>query len=391
MREELRPKLTSTSVELEMNVVDDIDQISQRTWDAHLDPEDLQASHRFVRVCQRSGVEEAKYRHLVITRDRRTVATASLSCLDVRLDLLAGPAVRRLVAASRGLRPNLLRIPIVLGGLPVSFGQSSLRLAPGEDPAPLLLLIDAEAEQFAASQGAGLICFKEMSSTEARVADGLCRLGYFRVPSLPSCGLDLPFDDMQELLDAMRSGYRRQIHQTERGCEEEGLTIRRIDDWAALESTLFELYERVMDRAEYQMERLNREFFRELRIAFADQARIITVEREGGEILAYAIMLHGVRRSTFLIAGIRYSRPEALLAYRAVVKETVVDALQRGADTLEMGQTSYGTKTRLGAKSYSRYLYLRHRHPLFQLLLRSAKDVFFPDRTITPRHVFRDA
>jgi hypothetical protein len=391
MRAELRPKPVPVSNELAMTVTDDIDRISPRMWDAHLDPNDLQASHRFVRVCQRSGVEDATYRHVLITRDGHTVATASLTCLHVRLELLAGPAVRRLVAASRRLHPSLLRIPMVLGGLPVSFGQSCLRVAPGEDPAPLLARIDAEAERFAASQGAGLICFKEMSSAEARVADGLCRVGYFRAPSLPSCRLDLPFDDLQELLDAMRSGYRRQLHQTERVCEEKDLTVRRVDDWEGLESTLFELYERVMDRAEYQMERLNREFFRELRIAFGDRARVITVEREGGEMLAYAIMLHGVQHSTFLIAGIRYSRPEALLAYRRVVKETVVDALRQGADRLEMGQTSYGTKTRLGAKSNPRYLYFRHRHPLFHRLLRSVRGVLFPDRTIAPRRVFREA
>jgi len=391
MRAELQPNLVSIGDELEVTVTADIDEISPTLWDAHLDPDDLQASHRFVRVCQRSGVEEAKYRHVLITRGGRTVATASLACLHVRLELLAGPAVRRLVAASRVLRPNLLRIPIVLCGLPVSFGQSCLRVAPGEDPAPLLSRFDAEAERFAASEGAGLICFKEMSTAEARIADGLCRGGYFRVPSLPSCRLDLPYDDMQELTDAMRSGYRHQLHQTERECEENHLKVRRVDNWEALEGTLFELYERVMDKAEYQMERLNREFFRELRLAFGDQARVITVEREGGEMLAYAIMLHGVRRSTFLIAGIRYSQPEALVAYRTVVMQTVVDALQRGADALEMGQTSYGTKTRLGAKGTARYLYFRHRHPFFHGLLRSFGGVLFPDRTIPPRRVFRDA
>ena len=390
MRAEPHPNPAATEDELEIRVTGEIDDISPQQWDAHLDPDDLQASHRFVRACQRAGVEDAKYRHILIARGGRTVATASLSCLQVRLDLLAGPLVRRLVAAALVLSPDLLRIPLVLGGLPVSFGQSCLRFATGEDPATFLMNFDAEAERFAAREGAGLICFKEMSSAEALIADGLLGLGYFRVPSLPSCQLDLPFKDMQALTDAMRAGYRRQLHHTERECEERDLVVHRFNDWEALETTLFGLYERVMDRAEYQMERLNPQFFRELRLAFGAQARVITVEREGGEVLAYATMLHGARRSTFLIAGINYSDPDGLPAYRRVVMETVADALRAGATTLEMGQTSYGTKTRLGATTTARYLYFRHRHPIFHRLLRSFRGTLFPDRAIAAHHVFRE-
>ena len=390
MRAELRTHSAPTRSELEMFVTNDIDQITPEMWNAHLDRDDIQASHRFVRVCQRSGVEDAKYRHILLTRGGRTIGTATLVSIDVRLELLAGPAVRRPVSAARAFFPYLLRVPVLLGGLPVSFGQSCLRIAPGEDRSPLLSHFAEEAERFAKSRGANLICFKEMSSEEARVADGLRDLGYFRVPSLPSCHLELPFDDMKEFSDAMRAGYRRQLQQTKRECEDNRLTVRRVDDWEALQHTLFELYERVMDRAEYQMERLNYAFFEELRLAFGRQVRVITVEREGEGVLAYAIMLHGTRRSTFLIAGIRYSAPGALAAYRRAVTETIADALSHGSRTLEMGQTSYSTKTRLGAKDSARHLYLRHRSPVLHALLRSLGGVLFPNRVIPPRRVFRE-
>jgi len=370
-------------------VTDDIDQISPHMWDALLDHEDLQASHRFVRVCQRSGVEDAKYRHILLSRGGRTVGTATLVSLHVRLELLAGPGLRRPVTVARELFPGVLRLPVILGGLPVSFGQSCLRVASGEDPSPVLARFTAEAERFAHSTGASAICFKEMSASETQVADGLCDLGYFRVPSLPSCHLELPFDDMKDFSDAMRSGYRRQLRQTQREQEENHLTIRRVDNWEGLEDTLFELYEQVMDRAEYQMERLNRAFFRELRLAFGDQVRVVTVEREGVDVLAYALMLHAKQRSTFLIAGIRYRAQGALAAYRTVVTETVADALRHGAPALEMGQTSYGIKTRLGAQPTARYLYIRHRSPLLHRLLRTSRGMLFPARVIPPRRVFR--
>lgn len=386
-----RRRAAPVSGRIEAIVTDDIDQIPPAMWDALLDDDDLQASHSFVRVCQRSGVEDAEYRHILLARDGQTMAIATLARMDVRVELLAGPELRRPVIAARRLFPRLLRVPVILGGLPVSFGQSCLRVAPGEDASPLLARVADEADRFAESVGAGFICFKEMSSTEALVADGLGDLGYFRVPSLPSCHLELPFEDMKGFSDAMRSGYRRQLRHTERERQGNHLTVRRIDDWDSLESTLFELYEQVMDRAEYQMERLNAAFFRELRIAFGDQSRVLTVENEGGDVLAFALMLHGKLRSTFLVAGIRYPAPGALAAYRSVVTETVADALRHGASALEMGQTSYGIKTRLGAPPTARHLYIRHRNPLVHRLVRASGGMLFPNRVIPPRRVFRKA
>lgn len=385
-----RPPVPLSS-QLEAVVTDDIEQIPPAMWDALLDGDDLQASHRFVQICQRSGVEDAKYRHILLSRGGRTVATASLASIHVRLELLAGSGLRRPVTAARRLFPGLLRVRVVLGGLPVSFGQSCLRIAPGEDPSPLLARFAAEADAFAQSEGASFICFKEMSSSEAEVTDGLCDLGYFRVPSLPSCHLELPFDDMKSFSDAMRSGYRRQFRHTRREQQDNHLTVRHIDDWETHEDTLFELYEQVMDRAEYQMERLNSAFFRELRLAFGDQVRLLTVESSGGDVLAFALMLHGKERSTFLIAGIRYEAPGALAAYRSVVTETIADAVRHGASGLEMGQTSYGIKTRLGAQPTARHLYVQHRGPLLHRLLRALGGVLFPDHVVPPRRVFRKA
>ena len=385
------PRLHVSS-QLEAIVTDDIDQIPPAMWDALLDDDDLQASHRFVRICQRSGVEDAEYRHILLSRGGRTVATATLASYP-----RASRAPRRARAATTGHR-CATAVPSACFecasswvGSPSPSASPVFASPPERILRPLLARFAAEADAFAQSEGASFICFKEMSSSEAEVTDGLCDLGYFRVPSLPSCHLELPFDDMKSFSDAMRSGYRRQLRHTRREQQDNHLTVRHIDDWETHEDTLFELYEQVMDRAEYQMERLNSAFFRELRLAFGDQVRLLTVESPGGDVLAFALMLHGKERSTFLIAGIRYEAPGALAAYRSVVTETIADAVRHGASGLEMGQTSYGIKTRLGAQPTARHLYVRHRGPLLHRLLRASGGMLFPDHAVPPRRVFRKA
>ena len=43
-----------------------MDAIEAALWDSLVDPDDLQSTHRFISVCETSGVENAAYRHLLI-------------------------------------------------------------------------------------------------------------------------------------------------------------------------------------------------------------------------------------------------------------------------------------------------------------------------------------
>ncbi len=101
-----------------------IDEIPPDLWDSFLEPDDLQATHRFIKICEDSEVERARYLHLLVHHGGRLEAVASLSLMDIRLDLLVGRAARFIVAAARTLYPRLLRTPILMCGLPVSFGAS---------------------------------------------------------------------------------------------------------------------------------------------------------------------------------------------------------------------------------------------------------------------------
>jgi hypothetical protein len=107
-----------------------IEEVDPRLWDSILDPDDLQASHAFVQAVERSSIEDAVFRHTLGYHRGQLAFHASFCRMTVSLDLLAGAGLRIVARSTRAVYPRFLRVPVLFCGLPVSFGQSSLRFGP---------------------------------------------------------------------------------------------------------------------------------------------------------------------------------------------------------------------------------------------------------------------
>lgn len=200
--------------------------------------------------------------------------------------------------------------------------------------------------------------------------------------------MSIPWQSFEEYLSSMRSGYRRQILATLRARERERLRIRVVDHFGDECPRVVALYEQVMDRAQFQLERLNLAFFRNIATYLPGSAGAILVERDD-ELLAAAVLLRSPRLLTFFMAGIEYGRNRACSAYLNLVAEIVAEAIRSRVEGLELGQTSPELKARLGAVAVPRYLYLRCPSPLAHAVLRSASGMLFPAAPVPRRRVFR--
>jgi hypothetical protein len=65
--------------------------------------------------------------------------------------------------------------------------------------------------------------------------------------------------------------------------------------------------------------------------------------------------------------------------------------MRHGVTELDLGQTSYALKGRLGAALSGRWLFLKDRGVLRHALLRAGSGLLFPAVRVTPRRVFRSA
>ncbi|MEE8526541.1 MAG: aminotransferase class I/II-fold pyridoxal phosphate-dependent enzyme, partial [Thermoanaerobaculia bacterium] len=371
-----------------LEIYEEIGEVDPVVWDALVTPGDLQASHRFVKLCQDSRIEDAKYRHVLLYQDGALAAIASLCRMTVNLDVLAPSALRGTAQRARRLFPEFLRLPVLFCGLPVSFGQSCLRFAPEADRAAALNTLAGTMAELGEELGSELLCFKEFGPSERADLDGLVRAGYLRLPSLPSCHLPLRWRSFDAYLADMRAGYRRQARLDRSTAQRLGLRVRRLADFGAESASLHRLYENVVDRTEYRLERLPRAFFENLNKGLADRASALLLERDD-EVVAVAILLEAEDTMTFLLAGIDDRVNREHHCHPLLVSAVVAEAIRSGARNLELGQTAYGVKGRFGAETTPRWLYIRHRSPRWHRLLGLTSARLFPAHEITNRRVFR--
>lgn len=341
-----------------------------------------------MRVCEDADVEGAIYRHVAVRDGGALAGLATLSLVRVKLDLLSGTALRGVSAAVRRVRPSFLTLPVLLGGLPVSFGTSLLRVHPEADAAAVVAAIAGAAEDAARELGAGLVAFKEFAPHERARAARLAAHGWFEAASLPGCALDVRWPNFDAYLADLRAGYRRQLRADLAARARSGLVVTRAAGLGGRAAEIVALYGQVMDRAPYQLERLPPAFFARLEEGAGPRCRTLLLDLDGS-LAAAAILLRGPRSLVFLLAGLDYARARAHRVYPNLVAEVVAEAIRDGAARVELGQTSYAMKGRLGGTASGRVLFLRHRRPAVHAALRLAAPLLFPRQAPLARRPFR--
>lgn len=374
----------------EVRVFRSIDDVSAPEWDSIVPRDEVQTSHAFIRACQHARVEDAEHWHLMMYRAGELAGVATLSLVGIRLDLLSTGLTRRTITAVRNVRPSLLRPAVLLCGLPVSAGRPCLAIRGPEDAPHVLRALGDVMARIGAEAGADLHCVKEFTDSEAGVMSGLGAYGYFHAASLPSFRLPITWRSFDEYLADMRAGYRRQAQLLLRARARSRLRIRSVDTYGPECHRIFPLYEQVIDRAEFRLERLNLHFFENLARYLPDRTAAILVEQDD-RLLAVAILLRTPDQLTFFMAGIDYARNRESSAYLNLVLEVVAEAIRTGARTLELGQTSPALKARLGARAEARHLYFRCPSRLGHAAFRSTASMLFPLADSPRRRVFHSA
>lgn len=365
-----------------------IDDVDPELWDALVPPDEIQATHAFVKACQDARVESSDYWHLLVRHRGGLIGVATLCDMPVRLDLLSTGPVRRTIRVVRRARPTFLQPRVLFCGLPVSAGRHCIAFrSPGDAPRVLAVVADIMAE-VGREIGAKLHCVKEFTPDEATMMDGLRDHGFFRADSIPTFAVHVPWRSFDEYLGGMRAGYRRQVRATRRLAHKTGLRVRRVTDYGDECSRIHPLYAQVLDRAEFQLERLNEAFFRNLNAYLGPRSDAILVERDQ-ELLAAAILLRSPCRLTFFMAGIEYASNRESGAYLHLVTEVVAEAIRSGTPVLEMGQTSPWLKTRLGGHPEDRHIYFRCPSPSAHALFQRTATLLFPPSRTPRRRVFR--
>lgn len=363
--------------------------IDVAAWDAVRGPHDPFMDVRFLGAVETSMARDTTVRH-VLFRDAvgRPAAAACISSFAADGAVLAGPGVAGTLA--RGLRrvsPWLVTYRIAFGGLPVSAGQSHLRLAPGVDAGPILAALDRILESFARAEGCTCVVLKEFADDEAAAVAPAADLGYVRADSLPVHQLALPPCDFDAWVARLPRKRRADVRTAARKFAAGGLRLVTTSD-SDLVDRLFtadvhRLYEAVVARSHTRLELLPREFFPAVVRALPDAAEMSFV-LAGRHVVGFSLGVCSGAEYRPLFLGLDYALNRDHDLYFNLLYAAVGTALRRGARLLVLGQTADRCKsTKFGSGQVARRLFVRGVGPVMRPAVRLLAGHLFPPRPIT--------
>lgn len=203
------------------------------------------------------------------------------------------------------------------------------------------------------------------------------------VKTLPTYVLKNTFRNMDDYLTSLRSSYRRRLRLALD--RERSIEIETIDQ-EKFTKEHYELYLNVMKRTKFPLETLTIDFFRRY------PARLTQFrDKSDGRLLAFTQTKLVDKRLVFMFCGFREEDVKKYDLYWNMLLSVLAEGFDKGAELIELGQTSAETKLKLGCISEERYMMLYHKNPLLRRLLQLVSPLLAYKKTDPVYNVFKEA
>jgi len=254
-------------------------------------------------------------------------------------------------------------------------GFHGIAFAPGENPAALwpgvaeVLYRIRRADRLL--RQANVVLVKDLTERESGL-EVLRRFSYRPMETEPNMVLAInpawrTYDDYLAALDAK---YRRNAKDQVKKLTAAGCTMETLADLAPHANRLHELYLAVHQNASVRLVTLPPNFIPALAGELRDQFRC-TVVRCGDELLGFVTTLRdGDTAIAYYIGFDRAAAVEGLPIYLRLLHATIADAISWGCRSLSLGRTALEPKAALGAKPEPMSVWLRHRVPAPNWIIR---------------------
>lgn len=344
-------------------------------------------SFDFYRAAERMPARGFTFAAIAVRSQGRLVAVAPVFRVNYRVDAPLGDGLRKAGDWLERQAPSMVVMPVLGIGSPLT-DECEIGFAPSLDregrAAAFATIVDT-LTRHASDTGVRVLVLKDVRDRDRPWADHVLRsTGYSRVPSLPTATLALPFESLDDYIASLSPRMRSDLRRKQR--QSEGLEVEVRDSIADVADELEQLYWQTHEhrKASYDLfDELPSGYFRELMTSLADRAKVLLL-RFDGSIVGFNLFIVERDRVIGKHMGMRYPQARALNVYFMNWLEMVRWCIQRRIPAMQVGQSSYVLKARLGCTLERSWVYARHtgalRGPLFRLLAPlAAFDRFDPD------------
>jgi hypothetical protein len=293
------------------------------------------------------------------------VAAAPVFHTSYRLDISLPRRLRPIGDWLWRVAPKLIKVPVVGLGSPV-MDRCQVGFAPAleetqREQAWTALLMGLD--RIGRKSGSDLLAVKDLAEADRQWADNALRQGRFaQLASLPVAVLDLPFASEDAYLTSLSASMRRNLKRKLRRSKG-SVRMEVRSSIGDVEPQIASLYEatRTHRKADYgEFDDLSPAYVGRVLAEVGDRAGVV-LGWVGDQLASFALYLVQPDRAFAHQIGMRYPLAREHDLYFLNCMMMVRLCLERGIRRLEMGQTCYPQKIRLGCHLEKSWVYFRHR------------------------------
>ncbi|MBC7933183.1 MAG: GNAT family N-acetyltransferase [Rubrivivax sp.] len=352
-------------------LADSIEYLDAARWDALTVHHSVFLSRNYLRVLEEAGPDNLRQRYAMIFRDREAVAAVAAQCVTISAARVRKiPQHERLAAALERVQERML----VCGNL-LSWGMHGVAFVPGEDAATLWPAV-AEAlyrlrRADKLSGDADLIMIKDISGEDAAGVASLSKFSYRPLETDPDMVLEISprWGSYEDYLASLTSKYRKTARQIEKDVAAAGCRVEELRDVGRYAETLHGLYMQTHRNARLRLVTLPATFIPTLAARLGEEMRCTVVRREE-ELLGFVTTVRDRETAVGYYIGFDRDANAECPIYFRLLQAVVEDAIKLGCRRLSLGRTALEPKARLGARPAPMSVWIRHRIPALNVVVR---------------------
>jgi predicted N-acyltransferase len=213
---------------------------------------------------------------------------------------------------------------------------------------------------------------KDVMETGFSGGTALREAGYHTLETEPEMELELrsSWRSYDEYLGNLNTKYRKATLGVREAIEKAGCIVEPLQDVSSQRHVLHKLYEQVAARAETRLLHQPPDYLPAMAERLGPDHFRITIVRRDDQIVGFVSTLRDKDSAVGYYLGLNYEANAEMPVYLRLLQAVVEDALQMGVRRVSFGRTALEPKARLGARPVSTHVWIRHRVPVLNSLVR---------------------
>jgi hypothetical protein len=354
-------------------LADSIDYLNRAHWEKVTSHDSLFFSRRYLRVLEEAGPENLRQCYALIFRGPEPVGAVVAQSVTVSVARLRKATTRGKAEA----RLERFEEKMLVCGNLLSWGMHGISFAPNEDSVGLWPAVAEAIYRLRRADklfgDTDFVMVKDIPNAHASGASALSRFSYRELETEPNMVLEISpkWRNYDDYLASLTSKYRKQAKQIEKEVAAAGCRVEEIgaDDVARYADQLHALYMQTHRNARLRLVTLPATFLPTLATSLGDDIRF-TVVRQNEELLGFVTTVRDGETAVGYYIGFDRKANAEFPIYFRLLQAVVNHAIKLGCRRLSLGRTALEPKARLGARPDPLRIWIRHRIPMLNVVVR---------------------